>query len=806
MDRCAGRNVLVVAAFFCALHPGAPAEDATRLNSTTFRHVLASHGDILEAVRQVQSRQRPRALLSSTGAFPAHQQPENGGVSIPAEVFQASLQVLKIQRQKRDAKTTEPLQWDDVELMAQWSGCSSAPPPLRCQHSDLDKYRSISGICNNRENPLWGAASMPLVRWLPAEYEDGQREPKGWNRGRLYNGVPLPSVTEVSRRIVRSTEAAGVDIYSHMLVEWGQFIDHDISFTPQSSATDCLTTCTNIRLCFPIQTGDAQGCLPFFRSVAACSLSLWPDVEQVLQRQQINTVTSFMDASQIYGSTAEVQLSLRDLAGLNGKLVINSKFRDPNGRDFLPPVGKRSRCRQSPEGERVECFHAGDSRANEGLHLASLHTLFHREHNRIAAALKGMNDHWSPEMIYQETRRIIAALLQIITMRDYVPKIIGAESWEDHMGPYCGYDPSVNPSVANVFSTAALRFGHGTISPKVSRLNQSFQEHELFPSLNLHNNFFVPWRFTQEGGVDPLVRGAIGTPADTRNTHMFLSDEVTDRLIVLNVPRLMDLAALNLQRGRDHALPGYNAWRQFCGLKRIQTLSDLKAVVGNCRVARKIWNMYKHPDNIDVWLGGLFEKFLPGARVGPLFSCLIGRQMKAIRDGDRFWWEAEGVFTRLQKAALLNGSLSRIICDNTDIKQLLPDSFLFRQYPSGYTSCDQLPSVNLEAWREEESQELKCCGRPGTVENGDFILSSTSGKLAAHYSCYHGFQLRGAAAIVCEGTRWSDPPPRCERAPSSPDCGPSAGWAERFPASPPWGEQGHLKAISCHYPRLPNPP
>lgn len=45
--------------------------------------------------------------------------------------------------------------------------------------------------------------------------------------------------------------------------------------------------------------------------------------------------------------------------------------------------------------------------------------------------------------------------------------------------------------------------------------------------------------------------------------------------------------------------------------------------------------MYKHPDNIDVWLGGLFEKFLPGARVGPLFSCLIGRQMKAIRDGDR---------------------------------------------------------------------------------------------------------------------------------------------------------------------------
>lgn len=153
--------------------------------------------------------------------------------------------------------------------------------------------------------------------------------------------------------------------------------------------------------------------MPFFRSTAACSLSLWPDVDQVVQRQQINTVTSFMDASQIYSNTAEVQFSLRDLAGRNGKLLTNSKFRDPNGRYFLPSVGERSGCRQSPEGERVECFHAGDSRANEGLLLASLHTLFHREHNRIAEALKGINDHWTPETIYQETRRIIAALLQV---------------------------------------------------------------------------------------------------------------------------------------------------------------------------------------------------------------------------------------------------------------------------------------------------------------------------------------------------------------------------------------------------------
>lgn len=81
----------------------------------------------------------------------------------------------------------------------------------------------------------------------------------------------------------------------------------------------------------------------------------------------------------------------------------------------------------------------------------------------------------------------------------------------------------------------------------------------------------------------------------------------------------------------------------------------------------------------------------------------------------RFWWEAEGVFSKHQRAALFNGSLSQIICDNTDISQLLPDSFMFSKYPSGYTSCDHLPSVNLEAWKEEESQGGLGKGHPATL-------------------------------------------------------------------------------------------
>lgn len=161
----------------------------------------------------------------------------------------------------------------------------------------------------------------------------------------------------------------------------------------------------------------------------------------------------------------------------------------------------------------------------------------------------------------------------------------------------------------------------------------------------------------------------------------------------------------------------------------------------------------------------------------------------------RFWWEAEGVFTWQQRAELLNGSLSGIICDNSDIREVPRDAFTFRKYPSGYISCHHIPSINLAAWREERSPGvrkmspcswripklyrllflqciymrifyrrvagLEICGPPRTIKNGDFILSSTSGKPVARYSCYHGFKLKGAAAIVCEGNRWSDQPPRC---------------------------------------------
>jgi len=90
-------------------------------------------------------------------------------------------------------------------------------------------------------------------------------------------------------------------------------------------------------------------------------------------------------------------------------------------------------------------------------------------------------------------------LFQIITLRDYIPKIIGPDAFNLYIGLYRGYDPTMNPTVSNVFSTAAFRFGHATIQPIVRRLNAHYLDDPELPNLHLHEVFFSPWRLIKQG-------------------------------------------------------------------------------------------------------------------------------------------------------------------------------------------------------------------------------------------------------------------------------------------------------------------
>ncbi|XP_051806344.1 eosinophil peroxidase-like isoform X10 [Acanthochromis polyacanthus] len=648
------------------------------------------------------------------------------------ELITKSLQ----RRHKRSINATDLLSDEDLQTIAELTGCTPLQRPPSCNTiPNLNVFRTATSVCNNRVNPRWGSSNRPLTRWLPAQYEDGISRPRGWTPSENINGFMLPLARAVSNRIVAANDMVPTDpLYSHMVTIFGQWTDHDLSFTPHSpvirsfnDGIDCDDSCENTEPCFPIQIPsfdprfgrNSSECIPFFRSAPACGSGETGNIFGMRNiRQQMNTLTAYMDAGQVYGADDAKARSLRNLTTDQGLLRVNTMYTD-NGRELLPfssmdprICATRGRITNDSDAEEVPCFLAGDSRVNENIALTSVHTLMLREHNRLVRALAQLNPHWNGERLYQEARKIMGAYFQVITYRDYLRLIVGPDFIASQLSTYPGYNETVDSSISNAFATAAFRFAHLQVNAFIFRLNETYQEHPEFPHVMLHRAFRAPWRVTFEGGLDPILRGLVGARAKLNTQDQMMSDELRERLFEFNNHVALDLASLNLQRGRDHALPGYNEWRKFCGLSQPQNLSQLAEVLNNTDLATRLLDLYGTTDNIDLWLGGVSEPFVRGGRVGPLFACLISTQFQKIREGDRFWWENDGVFTEAQRESLAETSLARIICDNTGITEVPERPLLFRPRGSGYTQCMDIPAFDLSPWQENNTSP----GSPGSQD------------------------------------------------------------------------------------------
>ena len=284
------------------------------------------------------------------------------------------------------------------------------------------------------------------------------------------------------------------------------------------------------------------------------------------------------------------------------------------------------------------CFLAGDGRSNEQMVLASMHTLFLREHNRIATALKNLNRHWNGEKIYQETRKIVGAVLQKITYEDFLPIIIGP----DALPEYRRYDSSINPGILNSFATAAFRFGHSLIRPAFDILDKGFNPTgDPLPLRQLFfNNTFIRTR-----GIDELLLGLLGNVSQRVDRE--LAKGLLNNLFERPGSPGLNLAALNVQRGRDHGLPGYNAYRRFCGLKDAKSFYDTRDEIPSRHNREILSKLYNNDPNIaDVWVAGLAETPAFIGLVGQTFKCIILEQMRRLRDGDRFFYESRSFRTQ----------------------------------------------------------------------------------------------------------------------------------------------------------------
>ena len=145
-------------------------------------------------------------------------------------------------------------------------------------------------------------------------------------------------------------------------------------------------------------------------------------------RDMMNSITGWVDASMIYGSDEEVGNRLREFT--------LGRMKQGNGKMLPLQVGNAHRLND-----------AGDIRVNENILLTSFHTIFVREHNRIAKVIVTKNPRLSDEEIYQAAKNYVTGLIQKITYEEFLPILLGRKAYNQYIGPYKNYDTEINPTL-----------------------------------------------------------------------------------------------------------------------------------------------------------------------------------------------------------------------------------------------------------------------------------------------------------------------------------------------------------------------
>ncbi|KAK7014812.1 hypothetical protein SK128_017554 [Halocaridina rubra] len=578
----------------------------------------------------------------------------------------------------------------------------------------LYQYRSIDGSCNNLGNILQGAAFRKYRRALFPDYADGVSAPRHDS-----SGLPLPSARLVSSTISRLPNEESLDI-SMLHMSYGQFLDHDFTSTPITKIPSTVTSffgnqpisCCDPRYlgfaglfgnqlgCFPIDIPEDdpfyslydQRCMEFKRSAPAPSCLLGP-------REQINELSAYIEGSMIYGVKPPINGSDSFREMKDGLLTLQEG-------DLLPPltVLDMNAC-NTPEKMAMGqfCFRAGDGRLNENIGLVFVHTVWTREHNRIAKILKVFHPQYDDEKLYQETRHIVAAQIQHVTYNEFLPTLIPHSLMEkDGLHVKTGstqtshYDPSIDVSIANSFAAATYRFGHSQVGDFHHRIN----EYGTVETLESSSTFFNPFFFYEKNSVGSLARGALLSRSGKADA--FFTEEVSGKLFHRSKPFGLDLPALNIQRGREHGIPGYVKWLEYCGMDAT-SFDELKSVMANESVVA-LQSIYSNVGDIDLFAGALSEMPVPNGFLGFTFTCLLTDQFKRLKFGDRFWYEEAnqaGSFTPAQMEQVHNITLARIMCNTIPELMTVPRYPLRNPRPDNPMipcDCADLPVYDLSPW------------------------------------------------------------------------------------------------------------
>jgi peroxidase len=524
------------------------------------------------------------------------------------------------------------------------------------------QFRTIDGSNNNLADPTMNQIDTDFARVGPANFSDG-----------AYGMTSGPNAREISNIVVAQGDTGGggphlVDnngiALSGMMYAWGQFIDHDLDLEQQGTTTDIsITVPANDQFLAPGSTIQ----LTRVAIDPATGVAGHPATA-------INTVTGWLDGSQIYGSDAVTAAGLRTT---DGHMKMSAGHN-------LPVVNT----------DHGNAFAAGDVRAQENPDLTALQTLFLREHNFQVDQLHGDHPNWSGDQLYEMAKAITTAEMVNITYSEFLPHLLGKDAIE----PYHGYNPTVDARITEEFEGAAYRFGHSIVSDEISAISN---DGAFTSEQTLAESFFDDSATFKATGADGLLRHLAGDLANPLDTH--LVDGL--RNLLVDPPAGSDLAAVNIQRGHDLGLGTLNQTREALGLRPYTSFDQVSS---DPETAAALKQAYGSVNAIDLWTGGLAEDHVAGSIIGSTFGKIIGDQFTALRDGDRFYFENQN-FDRQTLNEIKGTTLSDLILRDTDTTAMQSDAFVATERHSG-----TLGGVDPAGQKAADGMAQLVVGSPGT--------------------------------------------------------------------------------------------
>ncbi|KAL3272932.1 hypothetical protein HHI36_014391 [Cryptolaemus montrouzieri] len=521
---------------------------------------------------------------------------------------------------KLSVETALKIEAEVVQNGKQKNKCAP-PDPIPCPPG---KFRRPTGECNNIRHPRWGSRGTPFLRFIPPMYADGISQPR-----QSATNHALPSVMDVARSI-QIMQIQNHESVTALLGAWGELLLHDLAGTGNLKVAHC---CGKSNLedhpeCYG-RIGVDQ-CREYMRTLPTMEM----DECSFEHRNQMNLASAFLDGSAVYGSTESQISKLRTYdAGLVNLTACSS-------------------CQTN-----------------------ALYSAILREHNRVAMSLAQLNRHWPDDVIFYESRRIIAAEIQHITYNEFLPIILGEEAivhsdlqLKSH-GRFSKYSSSHKAGVFNAIALAAL--------PALM---------SLMP-LSLMNETVL--NFAE------MVEMLIKTPAQVPSLHM-----------AVNLRSDWDTAPLFIHMGRDHGLAGYTSWLNAArNTSKKYEFEDLEKMGMKREHVKALKYLYMEPQDVDLLVGAILEKPVPGAVVGKTLGHLLKEQFILLKKADRFWYENDlppSSLTTDQLAEIKKISIAGLLCANTDyLDRIQPKAFVQEDlYLNAKISCDQHSIPHLTPWLE----------------------------------------------------------------------------------------------------------